>query len=114
MTFGGSSSAQGIVAPKFGKRMGLPLVPCPKCGEEIMELTCGPGSKVPRAIFFKCRLHERCAWNLPIVSIADKYEKMLIAKGYIEKTGLLWPSLGLRNPCLKLSRSGLQLDALRD
>jgi hypothetical protein len=59
MTFGGSSLAQGIVAPKVEKCTGLPLVACPKCGEEIMELTCGSGSKAPGAMFFKCRLHER-------------------------------------------------------
>lgn len=59
MRDGASSSAQGLVAPKFGKCTGLPLVACPTCGEDIMELTCGQGSKVPGAIFFKCRLHER-------------------------------------------------------
>jgi hypothetical protein len=59
MPFVGSSSTQEIVAPKMGKVTGLPLVPCPKCGSEILELTCGEGSKVPGAIFFKCVLHER-------------------------------------------------------
>jgi hypothetical protein len=34
-------------------------VPCPTCGEEIIELVAALGSKVLKAIFFKCRLHER-------------------------------------------------------
>lgn len=53
------SAAAGLVGLKIGERTKLPLVPCPKCGEEILELTCGPGSKVPGAIFFKCRFHDR-------------------------------------------------------
>ena len=61
MSLGSSSSAQRVGPLRLGARTGLPLVPCPKCGEEILELTSGPGSKVPGAIFFKCRLHERDA-----------------------------------------------------
>jgi hypothetical protein len=44
---------------KWGEKSGLPLVPCPKCGEEVLELVAGPGSKVPGAVFFACRFHDR-------------------------------------------------------
>lgn len=54
----GSSGYQPLPL-KCGERTGLPLIPCPDCGEEILELVAGSGSKVPGAIFFKCRLHER-------------------------------------------------------
>ncbi|WVZ50666.1 hypothetical protein U9M48_001898 [Paspalum notatum var. saurae] len=69
MSLGSSSSshcraAQGPVTGltagcKVGMHTGMPLVPCPKCGDEVVELRASDLSKIPRQIFFKCRLHEK-------------------------------------------------------
>ena len=56
---GVGSSAYERLASDRGEKTGLPLLPCPKCGSEVLELVCGPGSKVLGAVFFKCQFHER-------------------------------------------------------
>ena len=115
MSLGSSSSAQRVRPLRLGARTGLPLVPCPKCGKEILELTTGPGSKVPGpssssvgsmremqvptssivpslfnsddtlvvVLLYKLQDSTTCPWYL----FADKYEKLLIAKGLVEKRG---------------------------
>ncbi|WVZ79263.1 hypothetical protein U9M48_026865 [Paspalum notatum var. saurae] len=88
MSLGSSSSshhraAQGAVTGltagcKVGMRTGLPLVPCPKCGDEVMELRASDLSKILGQIFFKCRLHEKdVPGTCPFYLLAEKYEKFL-------------------------------------
>lgn len=48
---------------KNGWRTGLPLVSCPRCGEEVIELQSGTECKNPNKIFFKCcknEMHVSC------------------------------------------------------
>ncbi|KAJ1254724.1 hypothetical protein BS78_K336500 [Paspalum vaginatum] len=77
------STAKGVTMVKVGTRTGLPLVPCPKCGSEVLELRASDLSKIPGQIFFKCRRHEN--WDpgsCPFYMLADKYEKFLRSKTF--------------------------------
>ncbi|KAG2598125.1 hypothetical protein PVAP13_5KG529300 [Panicum virgatum] len=74
----GSSSVPVRLIGKFGKRTGYPLVICPFCGDEVIELLSGPGAKNPNKVYLKCCQNEQnvtgtCGFYL----FADKYRRML-------------------------------------
>ncbi|KAJ1276095.1 hypothetical protein BS78_05G188000 [Paspalum vaginatum] len=85
MSLGSSSSRHRrssmkvcVGGAKVGLRTGLPLVPCPKCGDEVVELRVSELSKIPGQIFFKCRLHEKdVPGTCPFYMMAEKYEKFV-------------------------------------